>query len=882
MIGKTISHYKILERLGGGGMGVVYKAEDTKLRRFVALKFLQPELTEDESSKKRFLQEARSASALDHPSICTIHEIDETEEGHVFIVMAFIEGETLKERLKRGPLPLDEALVIGTQVAEGLGKAHEQGVVHRDIKPANVMLTEEGGVRIVDFGLARLAGTARITESGSTVGTAAYMSPEQSRSRDVDHRTDVWSLGVVLYEMIAGRLPFRGEYGAAVIHSVLNDDPQPASELRGEVSPELERIVHTCLEKDPGKRYGKAAELRAELEREKRRLESGEEVTAEIRAAREKFRPTRLRRLALPFAGLVVLLLAILFAPAAWQALQRWLGGAAIPEEKHLAVLPFTNIGGDPANQALCDGLMETLCSQLSAMEQFQDSLWVVPAREVVELGITSPGEARRALGVSLVVTGSVQLSDARARLTLNLVDADSMRQLRSQVISERLRDVAALHDETAVRLARMLEVELPPQVRSVLVAGGSEHPDAYGHYLEGRGYLLHYQDEENVDRAILSFERAIEEDPGFALAHAGLAEACYRKFRASRDVAWADRAVEHSGRAAELDDSLAAVRNTLGLAYTATGRYEEAAQEFQRALESDPVNADAYRGLARAYRFLGDLGEAETTYRRSIELRPDYWAGYHDLGAFYLRSGRYAEAAEQFLEVMELTPGNTKACNNLGMAYYNLGRAAEAIEILERSIEIRPNRIAFNSLGTIYYYEGRYADAARMMERAMEWEDHSDFRAWGNLASVYMLVPEERERTLAFYRRAAELAEEERELNPNDPEVLALLAGYRVDIRELLDELGEHAQAREEQNAAIQLTRLLRQMSAEIADIEVMLSAAENCERLGQRQEALRWLEAALEGGLPQARVERIPYFDDLRQDEGYLELLRSIDVRP
>ncbi|MCG8608578.1 serine/threonine-protein kinase, partial [bacterium] len=275
MIGKTISHYKILEEVGQGGMGVVYKAEDTKLQRHVALKFLPHEWTRDPDAKARFMNEARAASALDHNNICTSHEVDETEEGQLFIAMAFYEGETVREKIERGPLKLDEAVDLAIQIAEGLTKAHQKDIVHRDLKPANVLVTEDGVAKIVDFGLAKLAGRSMLTKEGTTLGTAAYMSPEQARGEVVDHRTDIFSLGVLFYEMITGQQPFKGDYEQAVVYSIMNEDPEPPTGLRTGVPLELERAVFKCLQKSPDERYQSAADLLVDL----RRLNKGRDIS---------------------------------------------------------------------------------------------------------------------------------------------------------------------------------------------------------------------------------------------------------------------------------------------------------------------------------------------------------------------------------------------------------------------------------------------------------------------------------------------------------------------------------------------------------------------------------------------------------------------------
>ncbi|MDZ7341162.1 MAG: serine/threonine-protein kinase, partial [candidate division KSB1 bacterium] len=353
MIGKTISHYKILEKLGEGGMGVVYKAEDLKLKRIVALKFLPPELTRDAEAKERFIQEAQAASALQHNNICTIHDIDETGDGQLFIVMDCYEGEPLKGKIARGPMKLEEAVEIALQVASGLAKAHEHGITHRDIKPANVMITNDGVVKILDFGLAKLAGQVGLTKAGMTVGTVAYMSPEQTRGEEVDHRTDIWSLGVVLYEMLTGQLPFKGAYEQAVIYSILNEEPEPVTAVRTDLPAELDHIVSKAIAKNAAERYQQVADLAADLKSLRTRIETG----------RTETQPTLSKRKLIYGVGGLIALIAILLLSKIF-----WFKPPADAIDS-IAVLPFQNLSADPEQEYFSDGMTEALITELSTIK---------------------------------------------------------------------------------------------------------------------------------------------------------------------------------------------------------------------------------------------------------------------------------------------------------------------------------------------------------------------------------------------------------------------------------------------------------------------------------------------------------------------------------
>jgi type IV pilus biogenesis/stability protein PilW len=856
MIGQTISHYRILEKLGGGGMGEVYRARDTRLRRNVALKFLPFEFTRDSEAKQRFIREAQAASALDHPCICNIHDIDETPAGQLFICMSHYPGETLRKRIARGPIPPGEAAWIAVKVAEGLQRAHESGIVHRDVKPANIILTREGGVKIVDFGLAKLAGQSTLTRIGTAVGTVLYMSAEQAQGEEVDARTDIWSLGVVLYEMLTGVTPFRGEATEAVMYSIINEDPEPPSKLMAGLPKGLDDLIATCLEKNPDRRYQTAAELWNDLKL------LAEESSGEIivhsngRRRRKRRRRRQLKRAAA--VGVPALVLLLLLIPGSRYAIKRLLGFPVVPTNKHIAVLPFMNVGGNPEFQPTCDGMVEVLSSKLTTLEQFQGELWVVPTSEVRGQKIASPGEARRRFGVNLAVTGSVQHLGGACRLAINLVDTDNMRQLRSRVITQKMDDLAGLQDGVVLQVAEMLDLEMNPESREAIQAGGTHLARAFELYLEGLGHLQRYEKPENVETAIDRFHQAIEEDSLYALAYAGLGDAYWRKYESTRAQVWLDEAEKSCERAIAIDDRLVQAQITLGRILTRAGRFDEAIAEFKEALEMDIVSAAAHRGLAEAYQKKGMPGKAEETYKTAIDLRPGSWAGHNDLGRFYYQQGRYEDAAEQFRRVVEVTPDNMWGYSSLGAMYLLLDRRDEAEKMFRRSLEIDPhNYPAVSNLAYLYYGEGQYEKAAAMFERAVEITP-TYYALWGNLASSYYWTPGKRNEATEKYQRAIQLAEKEREVNPNDPEILTDLAGYCANVGREDDALGY----------------LERALEHAPGSGEIMYRAGNTYEILGMRDKALDWLGRALEKGYPIEVIKRDPWLEDLRADERFARL--------
>jgi serine/threonine-protein kinase len=855
MIGQIISHYKIVEKLGEGGMGVVYKAQDTKLLRSVALKFLAPEMTRDQDAKKRFIQEAQAASALDHPNIAVVHAIDETNDGRSFICMAYYEGQTLKDKITSGPLSIQEAVHIAVQIANGLQRAHESGIVHRDIKPGNIMITPRGEVKIVDFGLAKLAAQSRPTRTAPTAGTAAYMSPEQVLGAEADSRSDLFSLGVLLYEAAAGKRPFVGEHEPALFYSIANADPLPPSVVRAEIPQELERIILRLLEKDPTKRYQSAAEVRADLKK----------FLGEAPTPRPVIRvPAVLRgRLSLPIAisSVVLIVAAVLFASG---ALQKWFGGPALPDQKHIVVLPFTNIGGDSSRQAFCDGLVEMITSKLAQLRApRRAAMWVVATSEARK--ITSAEEAHQRFGVTLAVAGTVQYEKNQTRVTLNLLDAKTKLLVGSSIIDSRAETVFELQDRVVAEVAKLVEIEFRPEELRGLSAGRALDSKAYELYLQGRGYLYRYEKPQNINSAIDVFEKALRQDTSYALAYAGLGEAYWRKYEATRDPQWIKSAMSYCKRALELGDALAPVHITMGLIQNGGGRYEEAVEQFERALAIDSLSSDAYRELAKAYQALNDTSRAEETYKKAIGLNPGYWAGYNNLGAFYYSTARYAEAATAFRRVTELTPDNYRAYNNLGGMYFYLGRQDEARMAFERSITIEPkNYVAYSQLGTLYFYQGRYTDAAEAYETALKLRD-TDYRIWGFLGSAYQWSGVEVKKVEECFRKAIAGAEQNFRINPRDPKLLCELSEYYAMVRDRRKAM-EHLQ---------------RALVLAPDNVVIMGRAGSIYEELGDRTAALKWIEKAFRKGYSAVELERDPAMKNLRADPRFVQLQKGGENR-
>ena len=517
--GGRISHYEIGAKLGEGGMGIVYQARDTKLTRFVALKFLPADLVDSKEHLLRFQQEAHAISALNHPNIATIYEIDEAD-GYCFLALEYLPGGTLRAALDRrkidgGQLSLEQGLDYSIDIAEALAHAHKHGVIHRDIKPANMLFSETGALKVTDFGLAKLMEGAAITQTASIQGTPVAMSPEQAQGHPIDERSDIFSAGVVMFEIFGGDLPFRGSNAASVLYQVVHAPAPPLGKLRPDVPAALASIIEKTLEKDPAQRYPTAAALAADL-RSFRRAQLGNSAGAFTLQAAE-WKPAARRR---PRSKKIWLWAAAVLVAAAglasWPSLRDLARGRSLPSDKRLAVLPFRNVGGNASEQAFLDGLVDVVTNKLTRLERVGGSLVVVVSPDEVRAKeISTPQDAARRLGANLIMSGSLVQAGGKPQVIVNLEDPQTLAVLRSETIEASQPDLAA----EAETLVRMLEVEMNGGARQNLRAGDSANPEATRFYLEGRGYLLRYDRAENLDLAAAAFRDAVAKDPQYALA---------------------------------------------------------------------------------------------------------------------------------------------------------------------------------------------------------------------------------------------------------------------------------------------------------------------------------------------------------------------------
>jgi serine/threonine protein kinase/tetratricopeptide (TPR) repeat protein len=677
MIGKVVSHYKILEHLGGGGMGVVYKAQDLKLDRPVALKFLPPELTRDPEAKERFIHEARAASALDHQNICVVHDIGETDDGQIFIVMALYEGETLKKRIERGPLKLNEAVDLAHQIAQGLARAHEHGIVHRDIKPANIMLTSAGEAKIVDFGLAKLGGGTVLTRAGSTLGTVAYMSPEQARGEPADHRTDIWSLGVVLYEMLAGTRPFEAEYEQASIFRILNESPAPLS--RPDIPKELEKILAKAMVKDPAARYSRAEDMANDL----RAVQQASQKPALVPK-----RPVW-RRVLIP--GLVAL---ALLAAGFWFFLRP---PAETEHRKSIAVLPITSITKTESDQEFADGLHDHLLTQLAGIRD----LTVISRQSVLQYRQTEKRskEIAEELGVQMLMESSIQRAGGRMRMQVQLIDGPTDAHLWANTYDRQLTDIFAVQADLAQSIANALKATITPEEKIALEKPWTKNKEALELYMRGLNlWTTSIAKEENL-RAADSLDEASRLDPQFAAAFAMAAHV-------------------HTNIYAQGSWDSSPLRLTK--AETALRH----AQVLDPNLPETHIAAGSYARLVKR-----DLREAERELKAALALRPNHYEALHELAFVKVQFRELDEAQKLFEQCEILDPRTRTGGMDSRTVAWVLRRYDEALKLSESYL----SRSADDPFAYLYHSQlladafGDFKGAEETIRRARQWgEAHS------------------------------------------------------------------------------------------------------------------------------------------------------------
>jgi len=846
-IGQVLGHYRIVEQIGAGGMGVVFRARDEQLDRDVAFKTLPKLALLSEPARRQFRREALSLAKITDPYVAMAFDFGQ-DNGIDYLVTEYVPGLTLDAKLAGRPLPEEEVLQLGKQLASGLEAAHKEGVIHRDLKPGNLKVTPDGRLKILDFGLAymlraetEVTATAPLTEAYSDAGTLPYMAPEQVKGQKPDARADVWSAGAVLYEMSTGKRPFGDLMGAPLIAAILQQAPVPPREVNSKISEGLERVILRALQKDPKERYQSAGDLRIDLTN----LATG---TAPIYP--RQVRSSSWQRWLLIAAAVVFV------SAGAWWLRHR--SEAQALDARMMAVLPFESVANDAPTNALGRGLTETVTARLVQAAD-GGKLQLISTRDLIEHGVKTSEQAQREFGTDLVLEGSLQQDGARIRINWSLVNPRTHTQIAANTLTGDTNNIFGLQDTIFDDVLAKLPQAANSGQRQELEERPDTKPAAYDFYLRGRGYLEDYKSQDNIDNAIAEFQRAIAVDQNYAPAYAAMGLAYNTGFVwKNRDKDWVDKAKTACDRALALTPQLAEGHTCLGNVFLSTGRYENAVQEFQRSLDLDHNSDETLSSLATAYQKLGKASAAEDAYRKAIALRPNHWAVYSAFGTFYFNQGRYAEAAGMFQQAIKRAPLNFRDYSNLGAAYLYLGQYQAGIESLRQSISLRPAFEAYGNLGFCYFYIRRYQESADALQEALK-IDPKDWLNWGNLGDTLVQIPSRRTEALSAYRKAIELAKSRLEVNPKDSFTLAFTADYYAM-------LNDERQAREQLGRALEIAP---------SDPDVLFRAAILHNHFGDKAKTLDFLDKSVAAGYSRTIIRDTPDFDSLKDDPRFRALL-------
>lgn len=789
MIGHTVSHYKILEKLGEGGMGVVYRAEDLKLKRIVALKFLPQHLTRTEAEQTRLQQEAQAAATLNHPNICTIHAISE-HEGQQFIDMELVDGKTLREKLSAGHLSVPDAIAYAIQIGEALYEAHAKGIVHRDVKAENIMVNTKNQIKVMDFGLAKLKGSLKLTKTSSTVGTLAYMAPEQIQGGEVDARSDIFAFGVLLFEMLTGKLPFRGDHESAMMYSIVNEEPEPVQKYLPDASPELMHILNKALDKDPDSRYQSAADMVVDLRRV--RKESGRVSRAAIpvgSAADLSQQPppvatmptARRWRFTRPRIITTFVLLLLVVAAAIMWLRRPSTTSADRGERKSLAVLPFEN-QGDPEKEYFSDGLTDEITSRLSRLSGL--AVIARSSAKQYKKSAKSLAQIGEELGVQYVLMGTVRWSgsspgDLRVRVNPELIRVNGTFQIWSEPVEVRFSDAFGIQSDIASEVARALDVNLLQPEKQALVEKSTQNAAAYDYYLRGLAYDDKGVSRGDIELAMRMYEQAISADPGFAAAYAKLS-------RDHSSMYWFfyDRSEARLVKAKEAGDKALALSPNLSDAYAAKGwyyyhgllDYDRALEQFDLALKYQPNNPDVYFGIASVQRRQGKMREAIESYQKSVEADPRSSENSRQLGETYTLARDYQNAEIFCDRAIKLSPDNEyahidKLANILqwtGDLQRARGAIDEAIEqhVSDQSPELLKMRLRIEILS------GSYERASQMLDETPSFQGIDDQFQVIPRSLIYAHLESflgDRGKATSYYNDARVLLERKTQSQPGD-----------------------------------------------------------------------------------------------------------------
>jgi serine/threonine protein kinase/tetratricopeptide (TPR) repeat protein len=771
------SRYRIESLLGRGGMGQVYKALDLDLDRTVALKLIRPDLTSNPEALQRFKQELLLSSRISHKNVLRIHDLGEVS-GLKFISMAYVEGEDLHRVLReQGRLPIDRTLRLARQLCAALDAAHSEGIVHRDLKPQNVLIDREDNAYVSDFGLAKTleAGAQEMTHTGQILGTPRYMSPEQAQGRPVDARSDLYSLGLMLFEMVTGSSPFKGESFAEVMLQRIRERPKNPKALNPDVPDYVARVILRCLETDPYRRYQSAREIIADLDREQASRPSHSSLQINL--------PLPARRGGI-YAALAVVTIAVLaFVLFSLRKGRQPSSAAVAPgagrlpslnRGKYLAILPFRVLGNQASLGYLAEGLDESLAAKLFSLS----GVHIVSSSAVAKEGQAKPvSKIAQDLGVNLAVQGSVEAVGGEVAIFVRLQDLSTGQPMWIQEFTGEPKDLLTLEDNISNGLIDHLQLHPGAAELARATARPTENFAAYQPYLKGQDLMRGLPNGRTIQSAIDDYQQALKQDPSFALAYAGLANASLQMYRHKKDRFWVEQALTAAQQAEQLSSNLPQVYMALGNVYSATGKNAQSIRDLRRAVQLAPSSDEPYRLLGKAYEANGQSKQAIVALQKAVGIDRYYWVNSDELGKAYERAGKYGQAMTEFKRVVQLEPADAAGFFNIGAIYTIEGDYNHAIPSLEKAAKLNPTFGHYLDLGTAYFYARRFSDAVTAFQKAAQLSPNQEM-IYGNLAQAYLYAGESEKATQTF-AEAIGLAYKALQVNPRDADTLADMAEY-------------------------------------------------------------------------------------------------------
>jgi tetratricopeptide (TPR) repeat protein/predicted Ser/Thr protein kinase len=859
--------YEILSVLGQGGMGAVYKARDRELDRLIALKIIRPELATDPAILLRFKQELILSRNITHKNVVRIYDLGEAD-GIRFISMEYVDGEDLRTILRRqGKFSPKEAIAVVEQVCRALDSAHSEGVIHRDLKPQNIMRDKHGRIVVMDFGLARSLGDSGMTQTGAIVGTLEYMSPEQALGATLDQRSDIFSVGLIFYELLTGRAPYEADTAIASLMKRTREDARAASDVDVSVPKSLSAIVSRCLEREPANRYHSAVELLQQLTT----WEANPHISAEALSKMIAHPVVRRSRFSLDLpgrswmwiAGAVLVIVLATFAGRTLLNRSGTLSGEmaqgipSLKQGKYVAILPLKKVGDDKALGYVADGIEEALAAKLFQLKEVH-----LASSDAVEKAAAKDlpvSKLARELGVNLVLQGSVQGNSDKFRVTLGLDDAATGKRVWSQEFSGASGDVLALEDQIYGNVATALALKPTDEEQARVGAHPTENVKAYDLYLQGRNVLRNSHDSNGIRPAVALFEQAIDRDPNFALAYTGLADSSLRMYGETKESVWAQKATLSAQQAERLSNNLPEVHISLGSVYSATGKNTEAVTELSRALELAPNSDEAYRNLGDAYIRSGQSDEAIAAFQKAVAANPYNWTNHNALGNAYFGLGDSAKALPEFQKVTELASDNPMGYANIGSVYLREGKWGEAIPQFQKALALAPDADTYSNLGTAYFFLKNYDQATKMYEKAVEMTPNDEVLL-GNLGDAYRWSGHSDQASTA-YAKAISLAFQELQVNPRSASIMG-------DLGLLYAKKGDAANA-------LQYTQQARSINS--ADLQLIYSEAQVKTLIGKPEEALKSLRLALEKGYSAQEAWNDPELQKLQALPQFSQLVNQ-----